>query len=1178
MAGGTSLRRGATRRWALSLMGIVVMMSVLLGISAAESNATGNTTVFPARGEVLVTDLAMGARCAVAADFDGDGKMDLVSASSNDNAVSWHQNLGKDESGMIRFSIKKKITWSSLGSRIVTVADIDGDGLIDVVGASYYDSTVRWFKNLGYDKDKVVFLGFEPNVISQAVNEGQGVAVADLDNDGDVDIATASSGDNTIAVFTNIDRGIFCDIKHVVDNNATGARTVVAADLDGDGYLDLASASKDDSTVAWYPNKGSEDPAVFGQKKIISQGSDSKGAYSLVAADINKDGKMDLVVASNGNDRVTFWRNDGKGNFDKIVIYDKADFVLSVTAVDFDRDGDMDVASASFYDGRILWYENLDGHGTQWQNHTVYDVALAQGHYVSHGDMDGDGDQDLIAVTHSENSVRVWLAATGCDTSATKDCCATGSKWNGTACVQCASGTYGTGEGASAECVPCPTRCPIEGMWETGKTIVPSTCSGTSDCGKPVDSIAKCTCKFNQVRDLDTDTCADCPAGQERLSEDIRTMDSLGNYTKWQLQQGVCEVKSRYNWRPLVYSLVAVAILAAVGAFFAWRKLSKMSALDASWTIKPEELTYDDPVVELGRGAFGKVVRGYYRGTAVAIKRAVHHGGMMSSAQSTEGSMISIDSSEQGGVRSGTGLVSDGNRSGTYTGGRTGLFSGTSSSAARSRDSFKVEMRTLANLRHPCITTIMGAVLDKELLLVTEYMSRGSLRDLLSNPNFPLDPEMSLPLIRDILSGMRFLHAADPPIVHGDLKCANVLVDENYRAKISDFGLSAKKNVAAIGTPFWMAPELLEGGLISTQSDVYSFGVTLWELMTHKIPYDNVKQPTAEITKMVRNGTLRPDCSEGLDPELSRVMDRCWSQVPGQRPTLADLELEIIPLCGQSLFLALEEKAKRTTTQQRLLQDLFPEHIARDLLAGKKVEPEQHDCVTIYFSDIVGFTTISSKLSAQEVSALLDRLYIQFDALAVKHGVFKLETIGDAWVGVCNLTEKQADHAARIARFSIDAVQAAANTPVDLADSSLGNIKIRVGFHSGPVVSSVVGTKNPRFCLFGDTMNTSSRMESTSEELHIHCSETAATLAKKQDQSLHFTSRGKIAVKGKGKMQTYWLEHPEAASLVKTSQTRQVPAKLTAGDAQAEENQGSALDVEVSIDVLPAPIQQIWEA
>ena len=156
-----------------------MMMSVLLGISAAESNAT----VFPASGGVLVTDMAMDARCAVAADFDGDGRMDLLVVSSDDNAVSWHRNLGKDDRDRLQFSIKNKVTWASLGTRFAMVADIDGDGLIDVVATSYHDSTVRWFKNLGYGKDQkglFGFLGFQPNVISQAVNEGQGVAVADL--------------------------------------------------------------------------------------------------------------------------------------------------------------------------------------------------------------------------------------------------------------------------------------------------------------------------------------------------------------------------------------------------------------------------------------------------------------------------------------------------------------------------------------------------------------------------------------------------------------------------------------------------------------------------------------------------------------------------------------------------------------------------------------------------------------------------------------------------------------------------------------------------------------------------------------------------------------------------------------------------------------------------------------
>ena len=96
---------------------------------------------------------------------------------------------------------------------------------------------------------------------------------------------------------------------------------------------------------------------------MISSGEESTGAYSLVAADVDQDGFMDLVVASNGNDHVSLWRNDGAANFTKTLIYGEADFVLSVTAVDFDRDGDIDVASASFFDGHINWYENVDGQG-----------------------------------------------------------------------------------------------------------------------------------------------------------------------------------------------------------------------------------------------------------------------------------------------------------------------------------------------------------------------------------------------------------------------------------------------------------------------------------------------------------------------------------------------------------------------------------------------------------------------------------------------------------------------------------------------------------------------------------------------------------------------------------------------------------------------------------------------
>ena len=103
-----------------------------------------------------------------------------------------------------------------------------------------------------------------------------------------------------------------------------------------------------------------------------------------------------------------------------------------------------------------------------------------------------------------------------------------------------------------------------------------------------------------------------------------------------------------------------------------------------------------------------------------------------------------------------------------------------------------------------------GAVIGgkEELMLVMEYMDHGSLFDLLQNDTLLLEGEILLPILRDVAQGMRFLHAATPQVIHADLKAQNVLVDSKFRAKVSDFGLSQKRQVGAIGTPYWMAPEL----------------------------------------------------------------------------------------------------------------------------------------------------------------------------------------------------------------------------------------------------------------------------------------------------------------------------------------------------------------------------------
>ena len=274
-------------------------------------------------------------------------------------------------------------------------------------------------------------------------------------------------------------------------------------------------------------------------------------------------------------------------------------------------------------------------------------------------------------------------------------------------------------------------------------------------------------------------------------------------------------------------------------------------------------------------------------------------------------------------------------------------------------------------------------------MLVMEYMEHGSLYDLLHNETMLIESELLLPILRDVTSGVRYLHAATPQVIHGDLKAQNILVDSKFRAKVADFGLSQNQNKGGTGTPFWMAPELLRGESANTAAtDVYSFGIILYELYSRRDPYEG--EDTEEVLRLVANKKVkkRPPAPKHMPAKVGSLMADCLEDDAEMRPTFEELDLRVKRIDSET---DNEGQGSKTTSSISLF-DIFPRHIAEALRDGRTVESEHRDCVTIYFSDIVGFTNISSELPPRKIASMLDRLYTKFDALSQKHDIFKVRS------------------------------------------------------------------------------------------------------------------------------------------------------------------------------------------
>ncbi|KAF2366961.1 Adenylyl cyclase class-3/4/guanylyl cyclase [Trinorchestia longiramus] len=473
------------------------------------------------------------------------------------------------------------------------------------------------------------------------------------------------------------------------------------------------------------------------------------------------------------------------------------------------------------------------------------------------------------------------------------------------------------------------------------------------------------------------------------------------------------------------------------------------------------------------------------------------------------------------------------------------------------RDSDEIKAKyNMHDLRHENINAFLGMMCDPiRPGFVFDYASRGSLEDVIRKKDIKLDWFFKLSLLTDLVRGMRYLHGS-PLRQHGRLTSRNCVIDARWVLKVTDYVLNTVYEAQNIPHPkrstkdlLWKAPELLRNDSLlikgTPHGDVYSFGIIMQEVLLRGEPYCMLQLSHQEILSRLRDPPpmIRPSVRQNVaPPDAINVMKQCWAEIPemrpdfneihetfkklnmGRRQNIVDTMFQMLEKYSSNLEDLIKERTEQLDVEKKkteqLLNRMLPSSVADQLKLGMQVAPEEFDEVTIYFSDIVGFTTISAYSTPFEVVDLLNDLYTAFDATIDHYNVYKVETIGDAYMVVGGVPMPIEDHAQQTAQMALDLLHLSGKFKI----RHLHNISLmlRIGMHTGPCCAGVVGMTMPRYCLFGDTVNTASRMESTGAAWRIHISEqTAFKLRESGDYHLEY--RGRTQIKGKGLLPTYWL-------------------------------------------------------
>ncbi len=477
-----------------------------------------------------------------------------------------------------------------------------------------------------------------------------------------------------------------------------------------------------------------------------------------------------------------------------------------------------------------------------------------------------------------------------------------------------------------------------------------------------------------------------------------------------------------------------------------------------------------------------------------------------------------------------------------------------------------VDIKDMTDVKHENLNPFMGICTElPNVSILMAYAHKGSLQDVLADDNVSLNRYFKISLVSDIASGMRFLHGSVIGY-HGRLTSAKCLVDNKWTCKITDHGLtylrkdrnaylSDKTKQTDYKKYLWTAPELLrpKSAIKANMKtgDVYSFGIIMWEVIFRSQPYC-LNKPSLEAEEIIEKVMIgieppyRPSISDktmSCSDLWRNIVYQCWNENVKKRPTFDKIRRMLATLNGGQLpslidnmlnHLEIHTHQLEDTVRERtndletekqkteiLLSELLPPSVVTQLKSGKHVNPEAFENVTIFFSDIVGFTEISALAeSPMQIIELLNHMYTLFDEISLNYDVYKVATIGDAYVVASGVPiQNGIKHASEICHMAISLLD---SVNFYIPNISQKRVQMRIGINSGPCVAGVAGIKMPRYLLFGDTVDIAAMLEAGGQPMKIHIGINTKQLLF-DNLSFVIEERGPFNIKGKGSITSYWL-------------------------------------------------------